>query len=215
VLVRRAPALWIGLAALIFVGCARPTSVVKHRVHDVRPGLLEKVAVAPFSPSRRFERSGPEAESGSAASDLVARFVTEALRDQGVDAIAPSDLLIAFEGSGSVLPRQDPRAVAALAASEFGATAIVLGTVGRYRERSGQALGSAHPASVQFELTLHHAPTGDPIWTAQFDHTQQTVTANPLLARQYPGYGSRFLTAAELTRWGVARSLGHLPAGLR
>lgn len=209
----RRATLLLGLAALL-VACPKPPAVVKHRVHDVRPGLLTRVAVVPFSP-KDFVRSGPEGESGTAAADLVARFVTEALRDEGVDVIAPNDLVIAFEGAGSVLPRQDARAVARLAASEFGATGVLLGVVRRYRERSGEAYGSTHPASVYFEIALHQAPGGDPVWTAQFDHTQATVTANPLLARQYPSYGSRFLSAAELARWGAQRSFAQLPAGLR
>jgi hypothetical protein len=213
--VRRAGALLLGLPALVLLACPKPPDVVKHRVFDVRPGLLRKVAVAPFAPSRSFVRAGPEAETGAAAADLVARFLSEALRERGIATIAPSDLLIAFEGSGAVLPRQDPAAVAALAAREFGATAVVLGVVNRYRERSGEALGSTHPASVHFEWTFHAAPSGEAVWSAHFDQTQPTVTGNPLLARQYPSYGSRFLTAAELARWGVGRALDEVPRGLR
>jgi hypothetical protein len=201
--------------ALAQTACPKPPGVVQHQTHGLQSGLLAKVAVAPFSPAPNFERSGPDGEIGSAAADLVARFVTEALRDERVSVIAPSDLVIAFEGSGLVLPRQDARALAALAASEFGATAVVLGVVSRYRNRSGEALGSSRPASVRFQLTLHQAPSGNPIWTARFDQTQPTVTENPLLARQYPGFGTRFLTAAELARWGAERVVSQLPAGLR
>jgi hypothetical protein len=211
----RLAALLLGLSALALVACPKAPVVVKHRVHHVQPGLLTRVAVAPFVPSRSFVRAGPEGKSGAVAADLVARFLTEALRERGVDAIAPNDLLIAAEGSGIVLPRQDPHAVAVLAAREFGATAVVLGVVNRYRERSGEALGSTHPASVHFEWTFHEAPSGLPVWSAHFDQTQPTVTADPLLARQYPGYGTRFLTAAELARWGVARALDEMPEGLR
>lgn len=215
---RSARPLRLGLLALVplaLLGCPKPGPVVKHRIHNLEPGLLTRVAVAPFVPSRSFERAGPEGESGSAAADLLARFVTEALRERGIDAIAPNDLQIAFEGRGTVLPRQDPHALAAVAAREFGATSVVLGVVGRYRERSGEALGSTYPASVRFEWTLHAAPSGAPVWTASFDQTQPTLTADPLLARQYPGSGTRFLTAAELARWGVSRALDEMPPGLR
>ena len=91
---------------------------------------------------------------------------------------------------------------------------VLVGEVWRYRERSGEALGSSRPASVAFEVTLFAAPDGRKIWQGRFDETQQSITANPLRARRYPGGGTRWLTAAELARWGakqVAESLPRAP----
>ena len=97
-----------------------------------------------------------------------------------------------------------------MAASKFGATAVLLGRVERYRERGGEAFGTSRPASVAFEVTLFSAPDGRRLWRARFDETQQSLGSNVLNAPRYPGGGTRWLSAGELARWGAdaaARSL--------
>jgi hypothetical protein len=105
--------------------------------------------------------------------------------------------------------------VAALVSREFGASSVVLGSVNRYREREGEALGARRPASVAFDFTLYTAPEGMRIWSARFDETQQPFSANPARIRQYPGRGSRWLTAGELARWGAERAVEAVPAVAR
>ncbi len=112
----------------------------------------------------------------------------------------------------SVVCILDGAQAAALAAHKFGATAVLTGEVLRYRERSGEALGTSRPASVGFELKLYAAPGGERLWTALFQETQQTITENVLRARRYPGRGTRWLTAAELARWGAQSAVDSLLA---
>ena len=203
------------LVAVAFVACSKGQEVVRHRTYALDPGALVKVAVAPFYPARRAALpGGPTSGPTITSADLVSHFVAEAMLAEGMNTIAPNDLVIAFEGSGQVLPRQDVGAIAALAATEFGATSVVVGTVSRYRERSGEALGSRSPASVHFELTLYRAPGGERLWSAHFDQTQSSIGENVLVARQYPGFGTRWLSAAELARWGAERVIAELPEGL-
>jgi hypothetical protein len=114
-----------------------------------------------------------------------------------------------------VLPREDVSANAALAASEFGATAILVGRLLRYREREGGPAGTLRPASVAYEVAVHTAPGGELLYSARFDQTQQALSANPLLARKYPGGGTRWLTAAELTRWGADEMAATFPEAMR
>ena len=114
--------------------------------------------------------------------------------------------VIAVAWSVRALVRERPglaRAAATLAAREFGATGVLLGQVFRYRERRGEALGSSQPASVAYELTLYAAPQGRRLWSSRFDETQQALGANMLNLPRYPGRGTRWLTAAELARWGA------------
>jgi hypothetical protein len=80
---------------------------------------------------------------------------------------------------------------------------VLLGKVYRYREREGQALGASRAASVGYEVTLFEAPGGRRLWTSRFDETQQPLTENVFNAQRYPGGGRRWLTAAELARWGA------------
>jgi len=191
------------------VACAQaglgPRPVVDERPIHVPTGSLGKIAVMPFYPTPELGRGLPEGSPVGAAdtADLIATFVTDALRAQGFAVVPPNDLLAAFVADGRPLPRLDPREAAAVAARQFGASAVMLGKVYRYREREGEALGALRPASVGFDLSLHEAPGGRKLWTSRFDETQQPITANVFNVQRYPGGGRRWLTAAELARWGA------------
>lgn len=214
---RLAPALLC--SALFWLGCAGPAPIVDARLLDKAPGTLSKVAVAPFYPMPGFSGAAQPGDvggvGGAEAADLVTRFVTEALVAGGLQVVPPNDLVIAFEGHGQVLPRQDPAALAQRAASDFGASAVLLGQVMRYREREGGSMGALKPASVAYEIDLYTAPGGEPVFHARFDQTQPSLTGEPLLARQYPGKGTRWLSAAELARFGADRIVAALPEALR
>ncbi|HVN41017.1 MAG TPA: hypothetical protein VMW19_22870 [Myxococcota bacterium] len=190
--------------------------IVQSQVVKALPGLLAKVAVAPFlpDPTLRGPGSDPRGVSAADAADLVTRFVTEALTARGVAVVAPNDLVVAFEAQGIVLPRGDPAALAALAASQFGATSIIMGTVSRYQEREGGTRGALRPAGVAFSFTLSSAPDGTPAFRVRFDQTQTALSANLFTGLQYPGNGMRWLTAAELARWGADNAVAEIPGGM-
>ena len=95
---------------------------------------------------------------GPEAAKLVTRIASEAFAAAGFDVIPASDVANVFEARGQPVPREDRAALAAAAAREFGATAVLSGSVYRYRERSGGELGTTQPASVGIELTLNTAP---------------------------------------------------------
>ena len=203
---RALAALGLAVAAL---ACAQagigPRPVVTEQPFHVPTSSLGKIAIVPFYPTPELGRGLPEGSPLGAAdaADLVATFVTDALREQGFAVVPPSDLLGAFVSQGRPIPRLDQREAGALAAREFGASAVLLGKVYRYREREGQALGALRPASVGYELTLFEAPEGRRLWSSRFDETQQPLTADIFNAQRYPGGGRRWLTAAELARWGA------------
>jgi hypothetical protein len=199
---------WLGVAVAL-VACAEaglgPRPVVTEQPFHVPTGSLGRIAVVPFYPTPDLGRGLPDGSPLSAAdaADLVATFVTDALRAQGFAVVPPSDVLGAFVAQGRPVPRLDPREAGALASREYGASAVLLGKVYRYREREGQALGASRAASVGYELTLFEAPGGKRLWASRFDETQQPITANVFNAQRYPGGGRRWLTAAELARWGA------------
>ncbi len=206
------------LAALAVLACAYaspPPAVDQEILSPPAVVPLRRLAVMPFQPLPGL--AGPIIDreaSPREATALVARFVSEALQEEGLDVIPPDDLVRAFETESGAVPRTDARAAAALAAGHFGADAVLLGAVSRYRERSGEAIGSTSPASVFFRVTLYSAPDARPLWRARFHETQQPLTENVLRTPFYPGGGTRWLTAAELARWGAgetARALTELP----
>jgi len=202
------------LAALALAGCSavRPAPVVQTQQLRFPPDALRKVAIVPFTHRDTMpipaEASGP---SPQIAAELVARFISEAMARRGIAVIPASDLSTAFSAQGLLPSDLDPKTAAQFAAEKFGATAIVMGQVSRYRERQGDRYGSLGPASVAFSVTMYAADPLQRIWSSQFDETQRALSENIVNARRYPGGGTRWLTAAELAQWGAQSAVEDLP----
>jgi hypothetical protein len=193
------------ILAVALLGCSSPATVLKQQTYTVPGEALRKVALVPLYPRPEFVRGpSPDSIDAATAAELVGRFLTEEFAKQGIAVVHPGDVALAFMGAGQVTPRMDSRAAAEVAAREFGASSVLLGEVWRYRDRSGGGMGGALPSSVGFSVALYSAPGGVKLWTARFDETQESMMANPLKARRYPGGGTRWLTAAEFTRWGAS-----------
>lgn len=211
--------------AFAVVGCAVET--VRQRSYPrLEEGVepITRVAVAPFGTGgdlaqaeRRAQIDAnvsigappPEPGVGPAeATALVARYLSEALGKQGIDVTTHEDVgrTLAEVGSDGRAPRE----VARLASERFGAQAVVLGTVSRYRERTGGAQESG-AASIWFEVALYKAPEGDKLWSGVFNETQRGLSSNVLVASRYPGGGSRWLSAEELARWGAEQTVLSMP----
>jgi len=191
------PRRWLtgALALALVIACANE-SLVQDRgkgAAGASPIAISKVAVVGFQP---VQREGAEPLRPDAP-DLVASYVTDAFTAYGIDTVPPSDVEQAFgadAANGASVVRQ--------AAEHFGANAVAVGTVYKFRERSGEALGTIHPASVGFEVKLYTAD-GRLYGSKVFDHTQVALSENALTATQYPGGGTRWLTAEELAHWGA------------
>ena len=179
---------------------------------QTRPALadlaapLRRIAVMPFSATAlvRVEQ-GEQAQRVEA--QLVSRYVAEALGARGVEAIAPEDV------AATLAEADTSRRAAAVLAQERGADAVLLGELTRWEEREGESYGTFRAAAVGFRVTLQAAPSGRTLWTAEFDERQQPLSDNVLRAGQYPGGGSRWLTAEELARWGAGEIARALPLG--
>lgn len=192
----------LALVGLAVTACPKANPpVVSQQTFSTAPGSTRIVAVMPFYPRPELQRYADV--DGDSVANMVSTYVAEALKAEGIKVVAPSDLALAFTNEGHATPRRDPRAAAEGANRNFGATSVVLGEVSRWRDRDGANLGSGTAASVAYQFSLYEAPGGRRLWTSRFDHTQRTLTADPLTARKYPGGGTRWLTAAELARWGA------------
>jgi hypothetical protein len=202
------------LYAVAALACAGQGPVVEAQVLEIDPPTLRRIAVAPFLPSATFKGDAPAGEStGAEAADaaaLTTRFVTEAFAAQGFEMVAASDLVNAFTAQGKPVPHGEPAQFARVAALEFGATALMVGEVYRYRARQGGELGAARPASVGFTVAVYATSDTRQLWKARFDKTQPALSENVMEARRYPGSGSRWLSAAELTRWGASETAKRL-----
>ncbi len=174
---------------------------------------IRRVAVAPFRATGGLARLPKTATRATPtlATTLVARYVSEALAARGVGVVPAEDVARVLPPSPSPEHRLVPRIVAEAAATEFGADAVLMGEVSRYDERSGQAAGTRHPASVGFEVTLYAAPGGERLWHGAFHETQQPLSSNIFSTHRYPGGGMRWLTAEEFARWGATETMAVLP----
>ena len=200
---------------LLTSACRQMTNpVVDQQTFSASAGSLNRVAVMPFAARTGVVRDPVlVGVTDEQAADLIARFAADALHAEGLSVVPASDMAAIFLNQGRAVPRRDPRRAAEVAEAKFGATSVLMGQLIRWRERRGEAMGAEFPASVAFQMTLHEVPTGRRLWTSRFDHTQRTLTADPLIARKYPGGGTRFLTAAELTRWGMRDAVASLVQG--
>jgi hypothetical protein len=185
--------------------------VVREERHALTKPHLTKVAIAPFDPAQAAMGAAPPDERAAReAADLVTRSFAEALAAEGVALVPATDVRIALGAAGIETPSVDPASAAQSVARKFSASAVALGRLDRYRDRGGTGAGAATPASVSFEVNLYAAPNGKQLWAGRFSHTQQSLDYRPLEAARLPGRGMRWLSAAELARWGagnLARAL--------
>ena len=200
------------LACGLVAASCQPPPVQGRARPALRDHGLHKVAVAPLLISHRIPAAGPGAlTTPEVAAKIVAHQLTEALAARGIAVVAPSDVAraLALAGENPAQPR--PLAVARIAAAEFGADAILTGELIRWIERLGGNRGAAEPAAAGFEVVLRAAPSGQPLWSATFDERQKPLGENVLVTSQYPGGGTRWLTAEELARWGAGELIGAIP----
>ena len=202
---RSVRALGIVVVALVFAGCSQNLVQVRETGASADETLaLKRVAIAPF---RAAPRAGA-AELRSDATALVASYVAEGLSARGLYVVPASDVASAL-GADQTGP--DLRSALSVAANQFGAEALVTGTVYKFRDRSGEAMGSLTPASVGFDVKIYAAPGGKLLWSGVFDHTQVALGENALTATQYPGGGTRWLTSEELARFGALQVTKQIP----
>jgi hypothetical protein len=172
---------------------------------------IRRLAVAPFRPVQR--PAGPTIASDTGA--LVAGFVADAAARRGLDVIPPTDVAQGLGLADAATQLVDARAIVQEAAQRFGADTVAIGTVTRWRERSGQAAGTLQPASVALEVKLYSVAASALLWAGAFDETQVALGVNVLKAGQYPGGGTRWLTAAEFARFGADQVVSRIPLAAR
>ena len=189
----------------------RPAPVVQNQTMRVPHGAMKRVAVIPFTHRDTMRTAAVTDTSPEMAAELVTRFITDAMNKRGMQVIPASDLVTAFNAQGLKPFDINPRTAAELAASKFGATAIMMGRVSRYRERVGESFGSTSAASVAFDFTIYTAPVARRVHSSQFDETQRPLSEHIVNAPRYPGGGMRWLTAAELAQWGADSAVAALP----
>lgn len=88
---------------------------------------------------------------------------------------------------------------------------VIAGIVWRYKERVGAALAAETPASVAFSLYLIKVDNGQGLWKETFDKTQRSLSENLLEAPMFLSKGMKWLSAGELSEFGLQKLAKKLP----
>jgi len=199
------------LGLLAALGCTDMVRVTETPAVAQNGITIHRIAVAPFRPVQRPSGRTVSSETGS----LVASFVADAAARRGLDVIPPTDVAQSLGLADPTVQLPDARAIVQEAAQRFGADTVAIGTVSRWQERSGQAAGTLQPASVALEVKLYSTAAAALLWAGAFDETQVALGVNVLKAGQYPGGGTRWLTAAEFARFGADQVVSRIPIAAR
>lgn len=174
-----------------------------------------RVAVAPVTLSAGLERQRRDDPTLYAdVTTHLGHYLAEALLERGAEVMTAHD-------SGGVLEllarstdfHRDASKLTRVAVAQLEVDALLIAEVTRWAPREpGRSPTSG--AAIGFRATLHGGPDGHLLWSGEFSERQASFFDHPWRALQYPGRGARWLSAAELARWGTRRLISQvtLPA---
>jgi len=93
----------------------------------------------------------------------------------------------------------------------FGADAVLIGQVYRWRERVGADFGVESPASVAFDLSLVRPSDGAILWRGNYDKTQRSLFEDLFDYKTYINSKGLWLTAKKLAKLGLDKLLEDMP----
>ena len=164
----------------------------------VLPAQPARITILPSDTKTRQQRE--------AGSTIINSLLSDYFRDyRDVRFISQTEL----EGLQSTQPGQ-ALYLAREAGQQLHYDAVLVTEVERYQTRTGSAYAVDTPASVTFSLKLLAIASGQIIWSADFDQTQQPLFEN-ILGSRSTGSGFRWLTAAELAKAGLTKKLNSCP----
>lgn len=171
-----------------------------------------RVAVAPVTLTPELQRQYEEDPSRFAdVATHLGHDLSEVLEERGADVVTAHD-------SGGVLGElsrspefhRDASRLARAAAARLHIDALLVVEVTRWSPREEER-GVPSRAAVGFRATLHGGSSGRLLWSSEFSERQASFLENPWRALQYPGRGTRWLSAIELARWGSRRLGSEVP----
>jgi hypothetical protein len=143
---------------------------------------------------------------------VLTRHVQEALRKRFGERVIPLGLVTeTYDDLSKDEATDTPKLLAKRLGDGLEANFIVVGTVWRYRDRSGSAGGTTNPASVAFAFHLIDVASGKRVWTGKFEETQRSLSEHLLDAPTFFKRGAKWLTASELARYGVQEVFKKFP----
>ena len=146
-------------------------------------------------------------ELGSGAEAVLTREMQQAMERELDSKVVPlADASRIYDNLPQNRMVDTPRQLAQRFGHASGADHVILGSVWRYRDRTPD-MG----ASVAFTVYLLQVDNGRRVWRGRFDKTQQALTDDLQDAGIFFEGGARWLSAAELARFGIAQVMQDFP----
>ena len=217
-----ATALGLVFILLSTTGCKTPSSDTQTLVgYDVVP--LQRIAVMPFLPGNTAlqadDRVRPAldctlmefcqevSDLGAGAEKALTGQMQQAMEIRLGDRVLPQARSAAvFDTLPQNRMVDTPRQLAQRFGRAMAADHVILGSVWRYRERSGD-----EGASVAFTVYLLEVANGRRVWRGRYEKTQQALTEDLLNAAGFFKKGARWLSAEELARFGIEQVMQDFP----
>lgn len=152
-----------------------------------------------------------EEELLSGAEETVTKLAQSQLRKKFGDKVVSLGRVMSIYATVPKNPTDTPREVGVRLGRSLRADYVLVGLVWRFQERVGSALAADKPASVAFTLFLIDVKTGQLIWKDSFDKTQTALTENLFDTPMFLQKGMRWLTAEELSSYGIQKMIATLP----
>ncbi len=208
----------------LVVGCSGPERFTTYSHPALSAARTDKMAVMPFFKGRHPSQMGQAlqcplcklwfdpANVVQGSEETLTRMAYEFMLERFGDRMASMDHVMAtYSGISRDEERDTPLSLARRVGQSMGVNAILVGTVWRYRDRTGGPAATWNPASIAFDLYLVDVRTGETLWMGSFEETQKSLSENIWDWGTFFDRGARWLTANELARYGMRELLKQLP----
>jgi hypothetical protein len=147
------------------------------------------------------------------AQDMTGILFDRLVADKRYELVSPGQAkgVIANIVSSDQKTGLDPIKIWQEVGEKFGADAVMVGYIFRWREREGSDYAVNRPASVAFDLHLVRPADGAILWRGKFDKSQQALSENLLDADTFFQGGGRWMTAEKLAMIGLKKLLADMP----
>ena len=146
-----------------------------------------------------------EAEIFSETEETVTTLVQAELRRKFGDKVVPSAMVREAYVELHKEATDTPRELAVRLGQSLGVDHVMVGLLWRYQERVGSAMAATDPASVAFSLFMVDVSTQKIVWKDSFEKTQTSLSENLLDAPMFLKKGMKWLTAEELSSYGIEK----------
>ena len=205
-------------------GCSTPERFTSYSHPALSAARLEKIGVLPFFKGRHPTQIGQTLQCAlcklwfdpgnvvPGSEETLTRLAYEAMLDRfGQRVVSMDHVMATYSGIPRDEEQDTPMSLARRVGQSMGVSAVLVGTVWRYRERSGGPAATWNPASVAFDIYLVEVRTGETLWMGGFEETQRSLSENIWDWGTFFDRGARWLTAHELARYGMRELLKQMP----